>query len=218
MQSTGIRVIFESYKLLLDGLGNTLMIAIVSLFISFFSGFIFGIFRMSKNRIIKCLTDIYLEAFRIIPLMVWLFSFFFFIPRILNINISGEFASILVFTMWGTAEMGDIVRGALESLPKTQLESGLSVGLSKIQLFIYIQFPQAIRRIIPGAISLATRMIKTTSLVVLIGVVDVIQRGQQIIERTKESFWIYSFLFILFFIICYPLSLLSKKLETKWES
>ncbi|NLZ80938.1 MAG: amino acid ABC transporter permease [Clostridiales bacterium] len=226
MQSTGIRVIFESYKLLLDGLGNTLMIAIVSLFISFFSGFIFGIFRMSKNRIIKCLTDIYLEAFRIIPLMVWLFSFFFFIPRILNINISGEFASILVFTMWGTAEMGDIVRGALESLPKTQLESlpktqlesGLSVGLSKIQLFIYIQFPQAIRRIIPAAISLATRMIKTTSLVVLIGVVDVIQRGQQIIERTKESFWIYSFLFILFFIICYPLSLLSKKLETKWES
>lgn len=218
MQSTGIRVIFESYKLLLDGLGNTLMIAIVSLFISFFSGFIFGIFRMSKNRIIKCLTDIYLEAFRIIPLMVWLFSFFFFIPRILNINISGEFASILVFTMWGTAEMGDIVRGALESLPKTQLESGLSVGLSKIQLYIYIQFPQAIRRIIPGAISLATRMIKTTSLVVLIGVVDVIQRGQQIIERTKESFWIYSFLFILFFIICYPLSLLSKKLETKWES
>lgn len=218
MESMGIRVIFDSYKLLLDGLGNTLMIAMVSLLISFFFGFVFGIIRMSKNKIIKLLTDLYLEAFRIIPLMVWLFSFFFFIPRMLDINISGELASILVFTMWGTAEMGDIVRGGLESLPRTQLEAGLSVGLSKFQLFIYIQFPQAIRRMIPGAISLATRMIKTTSLVVLIGVIDVIQRGQQIIERTKESFWIYAFLFLLFFIICYPLSLLSKKLEAKWES
>lgn len=218
MQSTGISIIFENYKLLFDGLGNTLMIAFVSLFVSFFTGFIFGILRISRNKLVKLLTDFYLEAFRIIPLMVWLFSAFFFIPRMLNINVSGEFASILIFTMWGTAEMGDIVRGALESLPKIQIESGFSVGLSKIQVFTYIQFPQAIKRIIPGAISLATRMIKTTSLVVLIGVIDVIQRGQQIIERTKESFTIYAFLFLLFFIICYPLSLLSKKLEATWES
>ena len=214
MLSSGIKVIADNIRLLLDGLGNTLMIAIVALLISMISGFGFGILRMSKNKVVKFFTDIYLEAFRIIPLMVWLFSFFFFLPRLLHINLPGEAVAILVFSMWGTAEMGDIVRGALESLSKGQLEAGLSVGLSKIQLFFYIQLPQAIRRIIPGAISLATRMIKTTSLVVLIGVVDVIKRGQQIIERTKESFWIYAFLFLLFFIICYPLSLLSKKLET----
>lgn len=218
MLSMGIRVIADNIELLLNGLGNTLMIAIVALLISIITGFGFGILRTSKNIVVKLLTDIYLEAFRIIPIMVWLFSFFFFLPRLLQINVSGEIAAILVFSMWGTAEMGDIVRGALESLSKGQLEAGLSVGLSKSQLFLYIQLPQAIRRIIPGAISLATRMIKTTSLVVLIGVLDVIKRGQQIIERTKESFWIYAFLFFLFFIICYPLSLLSKKLEAKWIS
>ncbi len=218
MLSMGIRVIADNIELLLNGLGNTLMIAIVALLISMITGFGFGILRTSKNIVVKLFTDIYLEAFRIIPIMVWLFSFFFFLPRLLQINVSGEIAAILVFSMWGTAEMGDIVRGALESLPKGQLEAGLSVGLSKSQLFLYIQLPQAIRRIIPGAISLATRMIKTTSLVVLIGVLDVIKRGQQIIERTKESFWIYAFLFLLFFIICYPLSLLSKKLEAKWVS
>ena len=218
MQNSGINVIFNNIGILLDGLGNTLLIAVTSLFISFFTGFGFGLLRMSKNRIVKSLTYIYLEAFRIIPIMVWLFSFFFFIPRTLGIDISGEVAAIVVFTMWGTAEMGDIVRGALESLSKGQIESGLSIGLSKLQLFLYIQFPQAIKRIVPGAISLGTRMIKTTSLVVLIGVIDVIARGKQVIERTKESFWIYGFLFLLFFLMCYPLSIMARKLERKWES
>lgn len=216
MANMGISIIFKNFYLLMQGLMNTLFIAIASLFLSFIFGFAFGMLRMTKNKGVKLLTDIYLEAFRIIPLMVWLFSFYFFIPRLLDIQISGEGAAILVFTMWGSAEMGDIVRGAMESLPKGQLEAGLSIGLSKLQLFLYVQFPQAIKRILPGAINLATRMIKTTSLVVLIGVVDVIKRGQQIIERTKEAFWIYTFLFILFFIICYPLSLVSRKLEKKW--
>lgn len=218
MQNLGPKVIFDNLPLLLDGLENTLYVAIVSIVISMLTGFLFGLLRMTKNKGIKLLTDIYLEAFRIIPLMAWLFIMYFFVPRALGIDISGEFAAITIFTMWGTAEMGDIVRGALESLPKSQLESGLAVGLSHIQLFFYIQFPQAVRRIIPGSIALSTRMIKTTSLVVLIGVIDVIKRGQQVIERTKEAFWIYGFLFFVYFIICYPLSLVSKKLEDKWEN
>lgn len=83
--------------------------------------------------------------------------------------------------------------------------------------------PQAIRRMIPGTINLATRMIKTTSLVVLIGVIDVVKMGQQIIETARfeyptASFWIYGFIFFLYFIICYPLSKLSKHLELKWNS
>lgn len=216
MQSLGPKVIIDNLPLLLDGLGNTLFIALISMLLSIITGFLFGVLRTSKKKAIKLITDIYLEAFRIVPIMVWLFIMYFFVPRALGVSITGEFAAITIFVMWGTAEMGDIVRGALESLPKSQIDAGLSVGLSKPQLFIYIQIPQAIKRIVPGAISLSTRMIKTTSLVVLIGVIDVIKRGQQVIERTKEAFWIYGFLFVIFFIICYPLSLSSKKLEEKW--
>ncbi len=216
MASSGFNVIIDNLPLLLDGLGNTLYIAIVSMVVSTFTGILFGILRVTKNKIIKIITDIYLEAFRIIPIMVWLFGMYFFVPRVLGISVSSEFAAISVFVLWGTAEMGDIVRGALESLSKSQIDAGLSVGLSRTQLFLYIQLPQAIRRMIPGAISLSTRMIKTTSLVVLIGVIDVIKRGQQIIERTKEAFWIYAFLFVVFFIICYPLSVSSRLLEEKW--
>lgn len=218
MQNSGISIILKNFPLLLSGLGNTLLIAFVSMFISAFTGFLFGILRTTKNKGVKLITDFYLEAFRVIPLMVWLFGAYFFIPRALNISVSGEVAAISVFVLWGTAEMGDIVRGALESLPKAQIEAGLSVGLTGIQVFWYIKLPQALKRILPGAISLSTRMIKTTSLVVLIGVIDVIKRGQQIIERTKEPFSIYGFLFLLFFLLCYPLSLLSRKLEERWNN
>ncbi|MDU4660801.1 MAG: amino acid ABC transporter permease, partial [Clostridium butyricum] len=87
----------------------------------------------------------------------------------------------------------------------------------------YIMIPQAVRRMLPGTINLATRMVKTTSLVVLIGVIDVVKIGQQIIETSRfefptASFWIYGFIFFLYFIICYPLSKISKNLEQKWNS
>ena len=103
-----------------------------------------------------------------------------------GINITGEIAAVLVFSLWGTAEMGDIVRGAIQSLPKVQLDSAESLGLNKLQIYRYVLLPQALKRIMPAGINLITRIVKTTSLVVLIGVVDIVKRGQQIIERTKN--------------------------------
>ena len=107
---------------------------------------------------------------------------YFGVTTALNIDLSGETVSIIVFSLWGAAEMGDIVRGALESLPKHQVDSGKAIGLNSWDLYQYILIPQAVKRMLPGAINLATRMVKTTSLVVLIGVIDVIKVGQQIIE------------------------------------
>ena len=171
----------------------------------------------SRNIIVLAITRIYLEIFRIIPVIVWLFIVFFWIPMGTGLNITGEGAAVLVFSMWGSAEMGDLVRGAIESLPKIQSESAKSIGLNKIQIYYYVLIPQALKRVIPSAINLSTRVIKTTSLVVLIGVVDVVKKGQQIIERTKSAFFIYALLFLIYFIICYPLSYYSRKLEKSRE-
>ena len=99
----------------------------------------------------------------------------------------GELVAVIVFTFWGTAEMGDLVRSALISIPKHQYESGYGLGLTKLQVFIYIIFPQTIRRLLPSAINLLTRMIKTTSLVVLIGVVEVVKVGKQIIDASRYT-------------------------------
>ena len=224
MQNSAIKVILEGRNVerIFEGLLTTIEIAFVSVILVTIIGIFIGLSRTSKNKIVLFINRIYLEAFRIIPTLVWLFIFYFGVTTALNIDLSGEVVSIIVFTLWGAAEMGDLVRGALQSLPKHQIESGLAIGLNKAQLYRYIMIPQAIRRMLPGTINLATRMIKTTSLVVLIGVIDVVKVGQQIIETSRfqfpaASFWIYGFIFFLYFIICYPLSKISKVLEKKWS-
>lgn len=225
MQNSGIKVLFQGMNLqrIFGGLLVTAEIAFISIIIGSLLGIVFGIIRTSRSKLIRFISRLYLEAFRIIPTLVWLFIAYFGITTALNLQLSGKTVSIIVFSLWGSAEMGDIVRGAIESLPKHQIESGKAIGLSTYGLYRYILIPQAIRRMIPGAINLATRMVKTTSLVVLIGVIDVIKVGQQIIELSRlktptASFWVYGFVFILYFLICYPLSALSKRLENKWNS
>jgi amine acid ABC transporter, permease protein, 3-TM region, His/Glu/Gln/Arg/opine family len=225
MQNLAIKVLFDGLNLqrLFGGLLVTAGIAFTSIIIGSLLGILFGIIRTSKSKFVRFISRLYLELFRIIPILVWLFIVYFGVTTALNLQLSGEVVSVVVFSLWGAAEMGDIVRGALESLPKHQIESGKALGLSFWGLYRYILIPQAIRRMLPGAINLATRMVKTTSLVVLIGVIDVIKIGQQIIELSRfkvpaASFWVYGFIFILYFIICYPLSRLSKKLEAKWQN
>lgn len=224
MQSLGINVLFQGKNMqrLFEGLTVTARIAFISIIIGSLLGLVLGVIWTSKSKWIRSLCRIYLELFRIIPILVWLFIMYFGVTTALNIHLNGETVSVIVFTLWGAAEMGDLVRGSLESLPKHQIESGKAIGLSFWGLYRYILIPQAVRRMLPGAINLATRMVKTTSLVVLIGVIDVIKVGQQIIELSRievptASFWVYGFVFILYFIICYPLSRLSRVLENKWN-
>lgn len=224
MQSLGINVLFQGKNMqrLFEGLMVTARIAFISIIFGSLLGLVLGVIWTSKSKWIRALCRLYLELFRIIPILVWLFIMYFGVTTALNIDLNGETVSVIVFTLWGAAEMGDIVRGALESLSKHQIESGKAIGLSFWGLYRYILIPQAVRRMLPGTINLATRMVKTTSLVVLIGVIDVIKVGQQIIELSRievptASFWVYGFVFILYFMICYPLSRLSRVLENKWN-
>jgi polar amino acid transport system permease protein len=205
------------------GLWVTARIAFIAVVLSGVFGILFGILLTRKNRLLRFFCHFYLEAIRIIPVLVWLFLFYFGLAKNFHINLSGEMTSIIVFTLWGTAEMGDLVRASITSLSKHQYESAYALGLSTAHLYHYVIIPQTLRRLMPGAINLVTRMIKTTSLVVLIGVVEVLKVGQQIIEANflkspSASFWIYALIFLLYFLLCMPISRISKRLEQKWQS
>ena len=205
---------------LLGGLWVTVWIALVSVAFSIILGFFFGILMTIKNRAVKIICRIYLEFMRIMPQMVLLFLAYYGLTRMFNISLSGEAASILVFTLWGTAEMGDLVRGALESVPKHQYESGRAIGLTERQIFFYIIFPQTLRSLIPLSMNLITRMIKTTSLVVFVGVIEVVKIGQQIIEANRltiptSSIAVYFVIFMMYFFVCWILSLAAKAVEKR---
>ena len=207
---------------LLKGLSVTLRVSLLSVALSVFFGLIFGWIMTKKSPIIKVLSKIYLEFMRLMPQLVLLFIVYFGMARALGIHISGFNAAIIVFTMWGTAEMGDLVRGAISSIPKHQYEAAASIGLTRLQTMGYVVLPQALRRLIPQAMNLVTRMIKTTSLIALIGVVEVIKTGQQIVEAVRLEFasaalWIYLVILILYFLVCYPLSKWAGHLEKKWK-
>ena len=222
MLHSGINVLFEgsNFARLMAGLWTSIWIAALSLIIGLAVGTIFGILRTLKNRPIRFVLRLYLEFFRIVPTVVLLYLVYYILPRSLHVNWPATWMAVLAFSMWVAAEFSDIVRGALESVPKTQRESGLALGLNRLQLFRYVLLPQAVKLELPATINLATRVIKTTSLLMIINIMEVINVGQQIIEANNQQYpagvlWVYGFIFILYFILDYPLSAWAKRLTAK---
>ena len=223
MPDLGFDVLWKgkNFARLMGGLWVALRISLISVAISIPAGILLGIVMTWKNPVTRFLSRVYLEIIRIMPQLVLLFIVFFGTTRSFGWDLDGETASIIVFSLWGTAEMGDLVRGALQSIPQHQYESASALGLRSGQTFLYIILPQTVRRLLPLSINLITRMIKTTSLVLMIGVVEMLKVAQQIIEANRMSspnaaFGVYLTVFGLYFLACWPFSLLAKFLEKKW--
>ena len=224
MPDLGIEVLFKGTNMLrlLQGLWVAMRISLISIAVSLPLGILVGALMTVKNMAVKAVFKVYLEIIRIMPQLVLLFLVYFGTTRAMGINLSGELASIIVFVLWGTAEMGDLVRGALISIPKHQYESSQALGLTKSQTYLYIIIPQTLRRLLPLSINLITRMIKTTSLVLMIGVVEMLKVAQQIIEANRMSspnaaFGVFLVVFVLYFLACWPISMLARYLEKKWS-
>lgn len=224
MPDLGFDVLLKGRNLarLLDGLWVALRVSLISVAVSIPAGILLGIVMTWDHPVTKLLSKLYLEVIRIMPQLVLLFLVFFGTTRMFGWDLGGEMSSVIVFSLWGTAEMGDLVRGALISIPRNQYESAAALGMSGGQTFLYIVLPQTMRRLIPLSINLITRMIKTTSLVLMIGVVEVLKASQQIIEANRMSspnaaFGVYLTVMLLYFLACWPISLLSKYLEKRWQ-
>ncbi len=223
MQSLGIDVLFKgtNFIRLLGGLWVAVRISLISVALSILLGLVVGVLMTSRSKILRALFRIYLEIVRIMPQMVLLFVVYFGTTRVFGWNLAAETSAVIVFTFWGVAEMGDLVRGALISIPKIQYESAEALGLVPTQTYRYVILPQTVRRLIPLSINLVTRMIKTTSLVMMIGIVEVLKVAQQIIEANRRvspnaAFGVFAVVFLLYFLICWPIGRLAAYLEKRW--
>ena len=224
MRASGIEVLFlgSNFARLLEGLWVTVRISLLAVLLSLPLGILFGLFMTWQNPIAKAVSRVYLEFIRIMPQLVLLFIAYFGVTRAFGWNWDAEFSAVLVFTLWGTAEMGDLVRGALKSIPQHQYDSAYALGMNRRQTVLTIIIPQTLRRLLPPTINLTTRMIKTTSLVVLIGITEVLKVGKQIIDVNRfryptASLWVYGAEFVLYFVACSPITLLAKYLEKRWR-
>ena len=207
---------------LLQGLWVTVWIAGVSVGASIPVGLLVGWLMTLKNPVIRAAMRIYLDFIRIMPQLALLFLAYYGFARWFDWISMPPVLRAGVHPV-GSAELGDLVRGALQSIPKVQYESSYVLGLSPWQTFSRVILPQAVRRMLPASVNLATRIVKTTSLAVLLGVVEVIKVGQQIIDANRFQFptgtlWIYGVIFFMYFIVCWPLSIVARRLEKRWSN
>ena len=224
MPDLGLEVLWKgkNFVRLLGGLWVALRISLIAAGISVAAGVLIGVAAGRKRSVPSVILRVWLGVIHIMPQMVLLFLMYFGTTRAFGWNLSGEAAAVIVFSLWGTAEMGDLVRGAVGSIPAIQRESAEALGLKPVQVYRHIILPQAVRRLIPQSINLITRMIKTTSLVTLIGVVEILEVAQQIIEANRKAspnaaFGVYLAIFVMYYLACRPLSLAAKKLEKHWR-
>ncbi|MGL2615960.1 amino acid ABC transporter permease [Helicobacter pylori] len=218
----GVLLELDNLKRLLEGFETTLLIALSSAIISIVVGILLGSLMAFGSQIVVLACRVYLESIRIIPLLAWLFIVYFGLASWFDLHISAVLASIIVFSLWGGAEMMDLTRGVLTSVSKHQIESALALGLDSKKVIFNIIFPQSFLSLLPSSLNLFTRMIKTTALVSLIGAIDLLKVGQQIIELNllrmpNASFVVYGVILMFYFSLCYSLSLYSSHLEKKFQ-
>ncbi len=218
----GVLLELDNLKRLLEGFEITLLIALSSAVISIIVGMLLGSLMAFGSQIVVLACRVYLESIRIIPLLAWLFIVYFGLASWFDLHISAVLASVIVFSLWGGAEMMDLTRGVLTSVSKHQVESALALGLDSKKVIFNIIFPQSFLSLLPSSLNLFTRMIKTTALVSLIGAIDLLKVGQQIIELNllrmpNASFVVYGVILMFYFSLCYSLSLYSSHLEKKFQ-
>lgn len=212
----------NNFQRLLLGLGVSIQIALASMGLSIMLGTLLGVVMSSPSKVVRVITQTYLQFVRIMPQLVLLFLVYFDATRAWGLNLDARVAAVIVFTLWGTAELGDLVRAAIESVPRHQYLSAAALGIEGRALYRHVVLPQALRGLIPATINLTNRMIMTTSLVALIGVVEVLKVAQQIIDANRFEYpsaalWIYGVVFLLYFLVCFPISLAARKLEERWS-
>jgi polar amino acid transport system permease protein len=164
---------------------------------------------------LRLLMRIYVDTIRGIPLLVLIFSVFYGLPA-LGLPITGFVSAVLALAIFGTAHVSEVVRGAVDSIPDGQTEAAKSIGLTFYKRLRYVIFPQALARGIPPWTNTAVELVKASSLLALVSIVDLLYSTEQIAARTRQPLLFYGVAALLYFSINYSLSRVGARIEKKF--
>lgn len=201
--------------LLIEGLGMTIFIFAVSFAAGTLIGFVLALIRQRRIPVLAQLAVVYVELFRNSPLLVQLFLFFFGVPSILGIRITPLEAGLVTLSINTGAFMTVIVQSAIEEVPRGQWEAARAYGLGYFAIMRHIVLPQAIRAMIPPTVSLAVGQLQVSSLISIIGVVELTKIGTNLNLRTVAPFKIWPIVAIGYFVVSKPLSMLADWTEAR---
>jgi len=184
-------VVIDSIPLLMGGAKITIILTIGGLFFGFIIGAVTGMMKLSRNMLVRKIAGIYIESIRGTPMLVQAMFLYFGVPMALGIRIPAMMAGIIVIAINSGAYIAEIVRGAFQSINTGQAEAGRSIGLTRFQTMRYVVWPQAFRRMIPPLGNQFIISLKDTSLLMIIGVGELLRTGDEIVAVNFRSFEVY---------------------------
>jgi polar amino acid transport system permease protein len=175
-------------------------------------GLLVAAFGASSRLALRLVARTYVGVVQGIPLLAWLFIFYFGLS-IAGYDLPPLVAATVGFSVYTGAFLGEIWRGALVAIPKTQWEAGVSIGLTYVEQLRHVIIPQAVRLALPPTVGFLVQLIKNTSLAAVIGFVELTREGQLTTAATFPPFTVYLLVAALYFSLCYPLTRYSRILE-----
>jgi len=209
-----------------EGLKGTLRIAGVSLVGSAVIGILLGTALTIRFRPTRTLIRLYIEVWRGLPILVTIFIIFFALPAIsAQLEFDPFTAAAIGLTLWGSAQVAEATRGAVESIPREQHEAAAALGFGWVGRHAFVILPQALRRLLPPLVSLLVNIIQNTTIAQVIGAAELLETGERSVERLTapppiglgevHAFEIYAAVMVVFFAISFPLTRLAAYLERR---
>jgi polar amino acid transport system permease protein len=206
------------FLLILAAVRWTILLSLVALVGGGILGFVVAILRTSRSRILRILTTGYIQAFQGTPVLMQLFLFYYGFAVLFDVQIDAWPAVALAFTLYSGAFLGEIWRGSIEAIPKTQWEASACLSLGYFQQLRFVILPQAARISIPPTVGFLVQLVKGTSIAAIVGFVELTRAGQLMVNVTFQPMVIYPLVAAIYFAICWPLSQLSRSLEKRIDA
>jgi polar amino acid transport system permease protein len=211
-----LQVLLDNWRVFPRGLAVTLEVGSEAILIGTVLGVFIGLGLIYAIAPLRWAFRIYVDILRGLPLLVTIFVFFYGAP-FLGLPLPRKVSVTVALGIFAAAHMAEIVRGSVSSIPKTQQDAAMSIGLTFWQRMRYVILPQAARRSLPPWVNLSVEMFKGTSLVSLVGVADLLLSGRHVLERTQEPLPIYFALAVIYFFLAFGLSRIGALLERRFD-
>lgn len=199
-------VILDNLPYMLQGLRMTLLMAAVGMVMSLIFGTVLCIARRSDSKLLSLPARAYIDVIRSAPLLLIIFWFIFFLPRVTGVAVDPFTAGQVALIAYFSTHVAEIMRAGIQAVPRGQTEAGLGAGLSQLQVYRYILIPQAVKNMIPALVSRFVALLKGTSLVYIIGVIEFFRAATIVNNREYASIEIFTFVALVYFVMCYSLS------------
>jgi len=205
------------WPVLLKGFEMTVALSLLSLLAGVVLGFVFGMARAGRNRWLVQAVGLYIDLFRGTPFLVQLFIVFFVLP-VFGLDLSAFASGVVALSNEAACFIGEIVAAGIKAVPSGQSEAAASSGLTRAQQLRLVVLPQAVRIVTPALVGQFVLMIKDSSVVSAIGLLDLTRSGWMIVQTTPYGLMVFGIVGLCYFIICYPLIYLSRRMERRGQA